>query len=224
VLSDAAHRALLDLPVGTGGLEGVFAFEGGGMSGEFAMAPGAAPGSVRVTLDLHRPAPAEGETSAGAEPPMLHIEAQVQESWLRNVSVGAEDHGQQVARIVEALAGITRVPGQQTVHVAIEGAPGAGPPAAEHSLPESVAAVMVQPLAGLARPLPPPGSVDAREPLPEPGARSFDEYGPKIRGPVRPRYPQVWLPAEYPPPPDDPSLIAILRPPSDGRQGETAAS
>ncbi|HMS59919.1 MAG TPA: hypothetical protein PKA49_13830 [Tepidiformaceae bacterium] len=32
-----------------------------------------------------------------------------------------------------------------------------------------------------------------------------------IRGPVRPAWPQVWLPAEYPPPPDDPSLIAEVR-------------
>ncbi|MCC6388523.1 MAG: hypothetical protein IT302_14205 [Dehalococcoidia bacterium] len=32
-----------------------------------------------------------------------------------------------------------------------------------------------------------------------------------IRGPVRPRWPQVWLPAEYPPPPDDPSLVAQMR-------------
>lgn len=32
-----------------------------------------------------------------------------------------------------------------------------------------------------------------------------------IRGPVRARWPQVWLPAEYPPPPDDPSLVAELR-------------
>lgn len=33
---------------------------------------------------------------------------------------------------------------------------------------------------------------------------------PVIRGPVRPQWPVVWLPAEYPPPPDDPSLIAQL--------------
>ncbi|MFN8507001.1 MAG: hypothetical protein U0547_05470 [Dehalococcoidia bacterium] len=32
-----------------------------------------------------------------------------------------------------------------------------------------------------------------------------------IRGPVRPRWPQVWLPAEYPPPPDDPALVAQMR-------------
>ncbi|MCK9519684.1 MAG: hypothetical protein M0R74_11775 [Dehalococcoidia bacterium] len=33
---------------------------------------------------------------------------------------------------------------------------------------------------------------------------------PQIRGPVRPQWPGVWLPAEYPPPPDDPSLMAQL--------------
>lgn len=33
---------------------------------------------------------------------------------------------------------------------------------------------------------------------------------PVIRGPVRPQWPVVWLPAEYPPPPDDPALIAQL--------------
>ncbi|MCC7366422.1 MAG: hypothetical protein IT303_18845 [Dehalococcoidia bacterium] len=35
---------------------------------------------------------------------------------------------------------------------------------------------------------------------------------PVIRGPVKPGWPQVWLPAEYPPPPDDPSLLAELAP------------
>lgn len=34
---------------------------------------------------------------------------------------------------------------------------------------------------------------------------------PIIRGPLRHEPPFVWLPAEYPPPPDDPALVAELR-------------
>jgi hypothetical protein len=34
------------------------------------------------------------------------------------------------------------------------------------------------------------------------------DWGARIRGPVRPAAPLAWLPAEYPPPPDDPTLVA----------------
>lgn len=113
ILSDAALRAMVSAPLGTPGLDGVFAFEGGDTHGTVAVAAGRAPGSMRIAVGL--------TSSAAGEAAEVRLEGEVRTGWLQGVAAGARDHAHQAAALLGAVADVAAVAGQGTFTVSVDG-------------------------------------------------------------------------------------------------------